>query len=157
MPARGSAIGLGKLLGRPGAGGGLESPAVESPVLSLARELIARKSLTADDAGCCAVIAARLQQLGFSIEYLNHEGVTNLWATRGEGAPLVILAGHTDIVPPGPLEQWQSDPFTPTQRDGHLYGRGAADMKSGLSAMVCAVEQLLASSKPNGTITFPIT
>ncbi|HZP13806.1 MAG TPA: succinyl-diaminopimelate desuccinylase [Nevskiaceae bacterium] len=128
-----------------------------SPVLSLARELIARKSLTPDDAGCCEVIGDRLAKLGFSLEYLNAEGVTNLWATRGSGAPLFILAGHTDIVPPGPVEHWKSDPFTPTIRDGHLFGRGAADMKSGLSAMVCAVERLLASSKPTGTLAFLIT
>ncbi len=128
-----------------------------SPVLSLARELIARKSLTPDDAGCCELIGARLSKLGFALEYLNHEGVTNLWATHGQGAPLTILAGHTDIVPTGPLDQWASDPFTPTVRDGNLYGRGAADMKSGLSAMVCAVESLLASGPHEGTIAFLIT
>src|ERR1700741_3873293 len=116
-----------------------------SPVLSLAQELIARKSLTPDDAGCCAILGDRLAKLGFSLEYLNSEGVTNLWATRGSGAPLMILARHTHIVPPGPLDRWQSDPFTPPVRDGHRFGRGAADMKSGLSAMVCAVGRLLAS------------
>lgn len=121
---------------------------VLSPALALASDLIARKSLTPDDAGCCEVLGARLQRLGFELEYINSEGVTNLWATYGSGAPLMILAGHTDIVPAGPLDQWISDPFTPTVRDGLLYGRGAADMKSGLAAMVCAVERLLATPPP---------
>ena len=126
-------------------------------VLDLAQQLIARRSLTPDDAGCCALIGARLSSLGFTLEWLNKEGVTNLWATRGNGAPLTILAGHTDVVPTGPLAQWASDPFTPAQREGYLYGRGAADMKSGLAAMVCAVEQLLAAGRPAGTIAFLIT
>lgn len=129
-----------------------------SPVLALTTQLIARRSLTPDDAGCCALIAARLEQLGFASEWINQGGVTNLWATRGSGAPLTILAGHTDVVPTGPLEQWQSDPFTPEIRDGVLYGRGAADMKSGLSAMVCAVERLLAAQPAlKGTLAFLIT
>ena len=131
----------------------------EGSVLELTRELISRRSLTPDDAGCCEVIGARLARLGFKLEYLNAEGVTNLWATRsptgGSGGPLVVLAGHTDIVPSGPREAWQSDPFEPAQRDGYLYGRGAADMKSGLAAMVCAVERLVAPAK--GTIAFLIT
>ena len=127
-----------------------------SPVLALLRQLIARRSLTPDDAGCCAIIGARLQALGFRLEYLDSNGVTNLWATRGSGAPLTILAGHTDVVPTGPLQQWHSDPFQPEIRDGVLYGRGAADMKSGLAAMVCAVERLVAS-EPCGTLAFLIT
>lgn len=126
-------------------------------VLKLAQELIARRSLTPDDAGCCKLIGERLEKLGFKLEWLNKEGVTNLWATWGTGAPRVILAGHTDVVPTGPREQWTSDPFTPTQRDGFLYGRGAADMKSGLAAMVCAVERLLSASRPQGAIAFLIT
>jgi succinyl-diaminopimelate desuccinylase len=130
----------------------------DGSVLALTQELIARRSLTPDDAGCCALIGARLQKLGFTLEYLNAEGVTNLWATRGAGGPLAILAGHTDIVPPGPREAWSNDPFHPTQRDGYLYGRGAADMKSGLAAMVCAVERLLArGAPPRGTIAFLVT
>jgi len=134
----------------------------DGSVLALTQELIARRSLTPDDAGCCALIGARLHKLGFTLEYLNAEGVTNLWATRsgggGTGGPLVILAGHTDIVPTGPREAWSSDPFQPTQRDGYLYGRGAADMKSGLAAMVCAVERLVArGAPPAGTIAFLIT
>lgn len=130
----------------------------DGSVLALTQELIARRSLTPDDAGCCALIGARLEKLGFTLEYLNAEGVTNLWATRGAGGPLAILAGHTDIVPAGPREAWSSDPFQPTQRDGYLYGRGAADMKSGLAAMVCAVERLLArGAPPRGTIAFLVT
>lgn len=126
-------------------------------VLALTRDLVARRSLTPDDAGCCELIGARLQKIGFKLEYLNAQGVTNLWATRGSGAPLVILAGHTDVVPTGPREAWKTDPFQPTQVNGYLHGRGAADMKSGLAAMVCAVERLLASASPRGTIAFLIT
>lgn len=130
----------------------------DGSVLALTQELIARRSLTPDDAGCCELIGARLRRLGFTLEDLNAEGVTNLWATRGSGGPLVVLAGHTDIVPTGPREAWSSDPFEPTQRDGYLYGRGAADMKSGLAAMVCAVERLVArGAPPAGTIAFLVT
>jgi len=128
-----------------------------SAVLDLTRALIARRSLTPDDAGCCELIGARLKKLGFTLAYLNAEGVTNLWATRGSGAPLVILTGHTDVVPAGPREAWNTDPFQPAQADGYLYGRGAADMKSGLAAMACAVERLLARVSPKGTIAFLIT
>ncbi|MGQ0696815.1 MAG: succinyl-diaminopimelate desuccinylase [Panacagrimonas sp.] len=131
-----------------------------NPVLDLACDLIERRSNTPDDAGCCELIAQRLRPLGFKIEYLNSDGVTNLWATHGIGRPLTILAGHTDIVPSGPLEQWKSDPFTPEVRDGVLYGRGAADMKSGLAAMVCAVERLLANGANStypGTLAFLVT
>ena len=129
--------------------------------LVLTESLIARRSLTPDDAGCCELIGARLAKLGFTLEYLNAEGVTNLWATRGSGGPLahpiVVLAGHTDIVPSGPREAWNTDPFAPSRVDGYLYGRGAADMKSGLAAMVCAVERLLARANPRGTIAFLVT
>ena len=129
----------------------------DSATLQLTQELIARRSLTPDDAGCCALIGARLEQLGFELEWLNSEGVTNLWATYGSGGPLAILAGHTDVVPTGPLQQWASDPFIPQIRDGVLYGRGAADMKSGLAAMVCAAERLLARGPPRGTLAFLVT
>lgn len=129
----------------------------ESPVLALARELIARRSLTPDDAGCCALIAERLARLGFALEWINAEGVTNLWATRGRAGPLAILAGHTDVVPTGPREHWGTDPFEPVIVDGYLHGRGAADMKSGLAAMVCAVERLIARADPAGTLAFLIT
>jgi succinyl-diaminopimelate desuccinylase len=134
------------------------------PVLDLARALIGCRSLTPDDAGCCALIGARLSRIGFQLEWMNCEGVTNLWATyrsedRGNDVahPLLILAGHTDVVPPGPRERWASDPFQPEIRDGVLYGRGAADMKSGLAAMVCAAERLLASTPIRGTLAFLIT
>ena len=133
------------------------APAASTAVLDLACELISQRSNTPDDAGCCEILARRLSALGFGIEYLNAEGVTNLWATRGSGAPLTILAGHTDIVPTGPLAQWTSDPFKPEIRNGVLYGRGAADMKSGVAAMVCAVERLLAEGEFPGTLAFLIT
>lgn len=126
-------------------------------VLALTQALIARRSLTPDDAGCCALIGERLAALGFELEWLNAEGITNLWATFGREGPLLVLAGHTDVVPPGPRERWASDPFVPEIRDGVLYGRGAADMKSGLAAMVCAVERLLARGMPRGRIAFLIT
>ncbi len=126
-------------------------------VLELAQELISRRSLTPDDAGCCELIGKQLQKAGFTLEYLNAGGVTNLWATIGQGAPLTILAGHTDVVPAGPAEQWLSDPFTPTIREGVLYGRGAADMKSGIAAMVCAAKRLAAAKKLRGTLAFLIT
>ncbi|MGH8539001.1 MAG: succinyl-diaminopimelate desuccinylase [Stenotrophobium sp.] len=128
-----------------------------SATLALTCELIARRSLTPDDAGCCALIGERLARIGFTLEWLNKEGVTNLWATLGSGAPMMIFAGHTDVVPTGPLDQWHSDPFTPAIRDGLLYGRGAADMKSGLAAMVCAVERFVAHGAFSGTLAFLIT
>jgi len=130
---------------------------VDSSVLDLTCALIARHSLTPDDAGCCALIGERLAKLGFTLEYIDAGGVTNLWATYGSGAPLFILAGHTDVVPPGPRSDWHSDPFVPEIRDGVLYGRGAADMKSGLAAMVVAVERLLARRSIQGTLAFLIT
>ena len=132
-------------------------PRLESSTLALVQALITRRSLTPDDAGCCALIGARLAALGFELEWLNAGGVTNLWARLGATAPLFVLAGHTDVVPPGPRERWASDPFLPEIRDGVLYGRGAADMKSGLAAMVCAVERLLAAGPVHGSIAFLIT
>lgn len=129
----------------------------DGAVLALCTDLIARRSLTPDDAGCCEVIGARLQKLGFTLEWINAGGVTNLWATLGSDGPLFILAGHTDVVPPGPREQWQSDPFLPEVRDGVLYGRGAADMKSGLAAMVVATERRLAKGPLKGTLAYLIT
>lgn len=114
-----------------------------SATLGLLEELIRRPSITPEDAGCTELLADRLQAAGFQCERMDHEGVTNLWATWGAEGPLTVFAGHTDVVPPGPREAWTSDPFVPTVRDGLLYGRGAADMKSGISAMVVAVETLL--------------
>jgi len=126
--------------------------------LELARELIARHSHTPDDAGCQEIIKARLERLGFRCETLISNGVTNLWARRGEARPAVCLAGHTDVVPTGPLDGWRSDPFTPTIRDGALYGRGAADMKSSLAAFVVAVEGFIAAHPTHpGSIALLIT
>lgn len=129
-----------------------------SAVLELTKELVSRRSLTPEDAGCQALMADRLRTLGFAVEHLRYGLVDNLWARRGESGPLLVFAGHTDVVPSGPVEQWGSEPFTPTLRDGRLYGRGTADMKGGLAAMVVAVERYLASgTKPKGSIAFLIT
>lgn len=128
-----------------------------TPTLALARELIARPSLTPDDAGCQRIIAARLAPLGFRCETLISNGVTNLWARLGGDRPVVCLAGHTDVVPTGPLDAWNTDPFVPTLRDGFLYGRGAADMKGSVAAFVVAIETLLATHEPAGTIALLIT
>jgi succinyl-diaminopimelate desuccinylase len=129
-----------------------------APTLDLARELIARKSPTPDDAGCQDILRARLEPLGFRCETIASNGVTNLWARRGNAHPVVCFAGHTDVVPTGPLESWHSDPFVPTQRDGYLYGRGAADMKSSVAAFVVAVERLLATAPTlQGSIALLIT
>ena len=134
-----------------------ESRATATSVLDLARALIERRSLTPDDDGCQAIIAKRLAPLGFDCRTLTFNGVTNLWARRGTRSPLVCLAGHTDVVPTGPLEEWTSDPFTPTARDGYLYGRGAADMKASLAAFVVAIERLLDRGDPGGSIALLIT
>ena len=110
-----------------------------SDTLALARELISRNSTTPDDAGCQQLIIDRLAPLGFTFERFAANGVSNLWARHGSAAPLVCFAGHTDVVPTGPLDKWHSDPFTPSERDGNLYGRGAADMKTGIAAFVTSV------------------
>ena len=126
--------------------------------LTLARQIIACPSVTPDDAGCMEIIAARLQSLGFSIEYINRNGVTNLWARRGTSKPLFVFAGHTDVVPTGPLDKWTSPPFAPEIRDGMLYGRGAADMKSSLAAMLTATEAFIATNPERaGSIAFLLT
>jgi succinyl-diaminopimelate desuccinylase len=117
-------------------------------VLDLVQALVTRRSVTPDDAGCLELIGARLGKIGFTLERIDRGGVANLWARRGNSAPLVCLAGHTDVVPSGPVEHWQSDPFEASVRDGFLYGRGAADMKSSLAAFVVAVEDFVAS-RPN--------
>lgn len=129
-----------------------------NPTLALARELIARPSITPDDAGCQDLIVERLRPLGFEFEFLRSNGVTNLWARRGKAEPLVCFAGHTDVVPTGPLDRWTSDPFVPTERDGKLYGRGAADMKTSIAAFVTAIEAFVAAN-PNhqGSIALLIT
>jgi succinyl-diaminopimelate desuccinylase len=112
--------------------------------LALTEDLLRRPSVSPEDHGCIDVIASRLEPLGFRIERLRFGPVENLWARRGDAGPVLCFAGHTDVVPTGPREEWRTDPFEPVVRDGVLYGRGAADMKSGLAAMVTAMERFLA-------------
>ncbi|MCE2866278.1 MAG: succinyl-diaminopimelate desuccinylase [Oxalobacteraceae bacterium] len=129
-----------------------------SKTLALTEELIALHSVTPADGGCQSKMAERLSPLGFDCETIASGEVTNLWARRGKAQPLLVFAGHTDVVPTGPLERWSSDPFVPTHRDGKLYGRGAADMKTSLAAMVVAVEEFVAAHpNHNGSIGFLIT
>ncbi|MCK6424883.1 MAG: succinyl-diaminopimelate desuccinylase [Burkholderiaceae bacterium] len=137
---------------------------MDHATLTLLEQLISRRSITPDDAGCQALIAARLAAIGFECHCLPFgpaDGVVdNLWAVRRGAAegPTLVFAGHTDVVPTGPLEQWQSDPFVPTHRDGRLYGRGAADMKASLAAMVVAVEEFVAARPDHaGRIAFLLT
>ena len=129
-----------------------------SDVLALTRELIARPSVTPDDAGCQAMISERLARAGFRCEQIDFGAVKNLWASHGEGGDVLCFLGHTDVVPPGPREAWASDPFTPTLRDGYLYGRGAADMKSSVAAFVLALEQFVAAHPDHpGTVALLLT
>ena len=116
-----------------------------SEVLDLACELIRRRSVTPEDAGCQALLAERLQRAGFRIEHLRHGEVDNLWAMHGHGGPTLAFLGHTDVVPSGPESAWQSRPFSPTLRDGRLYGRGAADMKGAVAAMAVALGRFVAT------------
>jgi succinyl-diaminopimelate desuccinylase len=111
-----------------------------SDVLELAKDLIARRSVTPEDAGCQELVADRLAAAGFDIEHIPFGDVKNLWASHGSGGPVLVFLGHTDVVPSGPVEAWASDPFVPTIRDGYLYGRGAADMKGSVAAFVVALE-----------------
>jgi succinyl-diaminopimelate desuccinylase len=129
-----------------------------TPTLELAQALISRRSVTPDDGGCQALIADRLSAAGFRCEPMRFGEVSNLWARRGSAQPLLCFAGHTDVVPTGPLSEWQSDPFVPTMRDGKLYGRGAADMKSSIAAFVTATEYFL-KERPNhsGSIALLLT
>ena len=129
-----------------------------SATLDLARDLVARRSVTPADAGCQELLGERLAALGFALEPMVFEDVTNLWARRGTAAPLLCFAGHTDVVPPGPEERWQEPPFAATVRDGALWGRGAADMKGSLAAMVTACEAFVADHpRHRGSIAFLIT
>ena len=131
---------------------------MENKTLDLAIELIRCPSVTPDDAGCQKILAQRLTAAGFRCEHLRYGDVDNLWAERGDGKPLVVFAGHTDVVPPGPRENWQSDPFKPEVRDGMLYGRGAADMKGAVAAFVTAAETFVAAHpKHKGAIGLLIT
>src|SRR4051812_3411813 len=109
-----------------------------SSTLDLTEQLVACPSVTPADGGCQDIVAVRLQSAGFNVERMRFGAVDNLWAVHGQAEPVLCFAGHTDVVPPGPLSSWQSDPFQPVIRDGVLYGRGAADMKSGVAAMVTA-------------------
>ncbi len=118
---------------------------MSSATLELVQHLIRLRSITPDDAGCQDHVAQRLKPLGFALESLRSGEVTNLWARRGQARPLICFAGHTDVVPTGPLELWLSDPFAPSVREGKLYGRGAADMKSSIAAFVCAAEEFVAA------------
>jgi len=126
--------------------------------IELAKDLISRRSLTPEDSDCQQLIAERLVTLGFKANHLRFEDVDNLWITRGDGDPIFAFVGHTDVVPTGPLDQWNSDPFSPEIRDGHLYGRGAADMKSGIAAFVTAVERFIDEHPDHkGTVALLIT
>ena len=129
-----------------------------SDVIALAKDLIRRPSVTPQDEGCQTLMAERLARLGFVIEPMVFEDTTNLWARRGSEGPLFCFAGHTDVVPAGPLDKWHTPPFEPTIQDGILYGRGAADMKGSLAAMVVATERFVAAHPDHsGSIAFLIT
>jgi len=134
-------------------------PAVEpAATLRLARELISRRSITPKDEGCQELLGERLARLGFKVERVQRGEVTNLWAQHGSARPLFCFVGHTDVVPTGPLDQWHSDPFAPTEREGKLFGRGAADMKTSIAAFVVAVEDFLAKhASHKGSIALLIT
>jgi succinyl-diaminopimelate desuccinylase len=127
--------------------------------LDLAKQLISIPSVTPNDLGCQKIIADRLKSIGFTIEHLRYGDVDNLWARYGSQAPLFVFAGHTDVVPTGPVKQWRSDPFTPTIADNIMTGRGSADMKSSIAAMVCACEIFLQNRETiiDGSIAFLIT
>ena len=139
---------------RPGPVGGC----VSDPVLALARALVQRPSITPVDAGCQALLAARLEALGFVVEHLRVGAVDNFWARLGDTAPVFCFAGHTDVVPTGPIEGWRHPPFDAVVSEGCLWGRGSADMKGGLAAMLVACEEFLAAGRrPRGSIAFLVT
>jgi succinyl-diaminopimelate desuccinylase len=127
-------------------------------VLELTQALVGRRSVTPEDAGCQSLVAARLEPAGFRCEPILCGEVTNLWARRGDRAPVVCFAGHTDVVPPGPLAQWHSDPFVPTLREGRLFGRGCADMKSSIASFIVAMEAFVAERPAHsGSIALLLT
>lgn len=131
---------------------------MSNSTLELAQSIISRPSLTPNDAGCQDILIARLEKLGFSVEKMHFNGVANFWARRGDSSPVVCFAGHTDVVPTGPVEKWGSDPFTPQIRDGMLYGRGTADMKTSLAAFVTAIEAFVAEHPSHtGSIALLVT
>ena len=131
---------------------------LSNAIYELTCRLIERASVTPEDAGCQTLLAERLTQQGFELEWLPSGDVQNLWAVRGKSAPLMVFAGHTDVVPPGPLADWRTPPFQPTLVDGMLYGRGSADMKGSLAAMICATERFVARHPEHpGTIAYLLT
>lgn len=132
--------------------------AAASPTLSLLKDLVARNSVTPADAGCQELLAGRLRASGFVAERFDRNGVCNLWLRRGTHRPTFVFAGHTDVVPPGPLQRWRSDPFVPVERDGCLVGRGAADMKTSLAAFAVAAEEFVAANPEHaGSIAMLLT
>src|SRR5690606_19345939 len=129
-----------------------------SKTLELAKDLISRRSNTPEDAGCQEVMIKRLEPLGFNIERMRFGDVDNFYARRGNGGPLLVFAGHTDVVPTGPVEQWHTPPFEPTIKDGMLYGRGAADMKTSCAAFITAIEEFVAATPDHpGSIGLLVT
>ena len=130
---------------------------IQTDTLQLARQLIACRSITPADGGGLGLVAARLSAAGFQCERIDRGAVGNLWARHGSSGPLVCLAGHVDVVPPGPLDEWTSDPFTPTERDGFLFGRGAADMKGSVAAMVTAAERAVRTTRGSGSVAVLLT
>ncbi len=132
--------------------------AVLSPAIALTADLIRRPSVSPEDKGCLDVIGGRLANVGFNNERIDFAPVSNLWSKHGSGHPVLCFAGHTDVVPSGPREEWQTDPFEPVIRDGIMYGRGTADMKSGLAAMTIAAERFITKHpKHKGTLAFLLT
>ena len=128
------------------------------PSIALLQELIRRPSVTPDDAGCQDILIQKLRPLGFTCETMQFGDVTNLWARRGSGGPVLCFAGHTDVVPPGNEEEWQTDPFEPVEKDGVIFGRGSADMKSGLAAMIVGLEEFIdAHPEHKGSLAMLIT
>jgi len=131
---------------------------MNNSTLELAKVLIARRSLTPDDAGCQDILIERLEKIGFKIARMRFGDVDNFWARRGDAKPVICFAGHTDVVPTGPVEKWSSEPFTPTLRDGMLFGRGAADMKTSLAAFVTGIEEFVAAHPGHsGSIALLVT